>query len=595
MKKFKLTLFLICLLFSKNINAQFNYQRSWGTYFGDERFVLTDSEIDSNGNLYITGNVYGTDLSNLATFTNSTSHQQNYGGGDYDGFIIKFNNLGQIIWGTFLGGSGFERINDIDIDNNDNIYIIGSTSSNSNIATISAFQENLIGDGDYFISKFTSTGSVIWSTYFGGTGNEYNTVNRISYDGLNSFYISGTIYSPNMATTGVFQETPNNSASQISKFDLNGNRIWTTYYGLNIHLGNLKTNSSGVYVLSNTVDCPPNYTYNTYFGTVGSFKPLPENCREIYLSKFNTNGQRDWSTYYGGNLSEGVNMKNCLDLRDDKIYFSGTAPNYTNQQIATINTYQPNCIGTNGVNTSNFISQFNQDGTRNWGTYNGIFTNSNAILGSNSYIQIDRNSNSFYNYGSTAMQSNVSTSDGYLTTTNSLNSGDAFICKFTDQNTKSWGTYYGGELDEKDIDFHPYNSGNKFYIVGSTQSLTQIATTNSLQQTKQFFDTVNYTQQSAYNIFIAHFEPNPLSNESFSENSIIIYPNPANKFITIKNHKATSENFNYKLIDVTGRIVKNGISKFNENIYIDSFSNGVYSLQIEAENGDKLVKKIIKN
>jgi hypothetical protein len=590
MKTAKLILLINFVLFSKNLNAQFNFQRSWGTYFGDERFELRDSKIDSNGNLYIAGNVYGADLSNLATFTNSSSYHQNYGGGDYDGFIIKFNNLGQIVWGTFLGDSGFDKITAIDIDTNNNIYIIGSTSSNSNIATTGAFQENLNGSGDIFISKFTSTGSVVWSTYFGGNGNEFNSISRISFDGQNNLYISSAASSPNMATTGVFQETVNNSASQISKFDLNGNRIWTTYYGLNIPLWNLKANISGVYVGSHTLDCPPNWSYNTYFGTLGAYKPLPENCREIHLTKFNTNGQREWGTYYGGNLSESMSDKNSIDVKDDKIYFSGGARNYSNEEIATNGTYQPN---NNGF--SNFIVQFNQNGTRNWGTYNGNSTSSSNTF-SRSYIKIDRDSNSFYNYGATGMQSNIATNDGYLTTTNSSYGNDAYFCKFTDQNTKSWGTYYGGELDEKDIDFHPYkNNGNNFYIVGATQSLTQMATTNGLQQTKLIFDTVNYDQQNAYNIFIAHFEPNPLSNESFSDNSIIIYPNPANNFITIKNNETTSENFNYKIIDVTGRIVKNGSSKFNENIYIDSCSNGVYALQIETENGNKLIKKIIKN
>lgn len=589
MKTIKLILILGFVFFSKKINAQFNYQRSWGTYFGDERFELGGSKIDSQGNLYIVGSVYGIDLTNLVTFTNATSYHQNYSGGDYDGFIIKFNNLGQIIWGTFLGGNNIDKIYSIDIDNNNNVYIIGSTLSNTNIATIGAFQENLIGGGDLFISKFTSNGAIIWSTYFGGSGTDFSSrpVN-ISFDGVNNFYISSNIFSLNMATTGVFQEMANSSASQISKFDLNGNRIWTTYYGLNIPLWNLKANNSGVYVLSHTHDCPPSYSYNTYFGTSGSYKPLPENCREIYLSKFNTNGQRDWSTYYGGNLSEGVSYKNSLDLKDDKIFFSGIAPNYTNQEIATISTYQSNSSG-----SSNFIVQFNQNGTRNWGTYHGNYSGSTSTP-SNSFVLADKNSNSFYNYGSTAMQSNIATTDGYLTNTNSPYSGDAFICKFTDQSTKSWGTYYGGELDEKDIDFHPYNNGNKFYIVGSTQSLTQIATTNGVQQTKQIFDTVNFTQQSAYNIFIAHFEPNPLSNESFIDNnSIIIYPNPANNFITIKNNKITTENFNYRIIDVTGRIVKNGISKFNTNINIENFSDGLYTIQVELENGEKLSKKLI--
>lgn len=150
------------------------------------------------------------------------------------------------------------------------------------------------------------------------------------------------------------------------------------------------------------------------------------------------------------------------------------------------------------------------------------------------------------------------------------------------------------ELDEKDIDFHPYNGGNKFYIVGSTQSLTQIGTINSIQQTKQVFDTVNFTPQSAYNIFIAHFEPNPLSNENFYNNSLIIYPNPANDYIKIENNKTTSENFNYKIIDVTGRIVKSGFSKFNMEINIENFSDGIYTIKIEIENGEKLSKKLIK-
>ena len=590
MKTIKLILIFGFIFFSKNIKAQFNYQRSWGTYFGDERFELGDSKTDSQGNLYIVGSVYGIDLINLATFTNATSYQQNYNGGNYDGFIIKFNNLGQIIWGTFLGGNNIDKINSIDIDNSDNIYIIGSTLSSSNISTIGSFQENINGGGDYFISKFTSNGAIVWSTYFGGSGTDFSSrpVN-ISFDGVNNFYLSSNIFSPNMATTGVFQETVNSSASQISKFDLNGNRIWTTYYGLNIPLWNLKANNSGVYVASHTHDCPPNFSYNTYFGTAGAYKPLPENCREIYLTKFNTNGQRDWSTYYGGNQSEGVNMKNSLDLKDDKLFFSGIAPNYNNQEIATNGTYQPNNNG-----ASNFIVQFNQNGTRNWGTYNGNYSGSTSTP-SNSFVLADKNSNSFYNYGSTGMQSNIATTDGYLTTTNSPYSGDAFVCKFTDQNTKSWGTYYGGELDEKDIDFHPYNGANKFYIVGSTQSLTQMSTPTSLQPVKQIFDLVNNTQQSAYSIFIAHFEPNPLSTESFNSNSFSIYPNPNNGEFNVKFNSSKFANSTLEIFDVLGKKLHiQTLAKDETTIKTENFAKGIYLVNLTQENQTITTKIIVE-
>jgi hypothetical protein len=591
MKTIKLTLLLVFIFFSKNINAQFSYQRSWGTYFGDERFELSGSKIDSQGNLYMVGAVYGADLTNLETFTNTTSYQQNFNGGDYDGFIIKFNNLGQIVWGTFFGGLSNDQISSIDIDNNDNIYIIGSTNSNSNIATSGAFQENLAGGGDYFISKFTSSGSIVWSTYFGGSANDYTTIGRVSFDGLNNIYISGTIFSSNMATTGVFQETPNNSNSHISKFDLNGNRIWTTYYGKNTTMWGLNANFYGVYVAGSTLDCPPTNSYNTYFGTTNGFKPLPENCREIFLSKFNTNGQRDWSTYYGGYQSEVVNGHNSIGLKDDKIFLTGISPNYSNQEVTTINTYQPNCNG-----ASNFIAQFNEDGTRNWGTYNGNYNNNTqALIPINSYIEIDRNSNSFFNFGSTIMQSNIATNDGYLTTTNSPYSCDAYICKFTDQNTKIWGTYYGGELDEKDIAFHPYNSGNKFYIVGSTQSLTQIATTNGLQQTKQVFDTVNYTQQSAYNIFIAHFEPNPLSTESFNSNSFSIYPNPNNGEFNVKFNSSKFANSTLEIFDVLGKKLHiQTLANDETTIKTENFAKGIYLVKLTKENQTITTKIVVE-
>lgn len=585
---FLFTIFLS--LVTTKIAAQFNFQRSWGTYFGDERFILSDSEIDSKGNLYIVGTINGTDLTNITAFTNNSSYHQNFGGGDYDGFLIKFNNLGQIVWGTFLGGSGFDRISDLDMDNNDNLYIVGSTNSNSNIASVGAFQENLIGGGDCFITKVTSTGSVVWSTYFGGTGDESNTNNRITFDGLNNFYILGTTFSQNMATTGVFQETKNNSSFQISKFDINGNRIWTTYYGLNITIWNIKANPSNLYVASVTNDCLPPNSYNTYFGTPNSYQPIPGSCKDIFLTKFNTTGQRDWSTYYGGNAIENVEMKNSIDLKDDKVYLSGTAPNYTNQEITTNGSYQPN-----SNTTSNFIVQFNQNGARNWGTYNGNITNTFTTgVGTTSYIKTDKNSNIFYNYGSTGLQSNIATNDGYLVNSNDLYSADAYICKFSDQNTKSWGTYYGGELNEKEINFHPYNLGNKFYIVGSTQSLTQIASPNGLQPNKQVFDLVNNTQQSAYSIFIAHFIPNALSNETFTNYSFSIFPNPNNGEFTVEINSVDFVETSLEIFDMLGKLIYNQNLNSNQTtINTKYIEKGVYLVKLTRGNQTTTSKIVI--
>ncbi len=80
-----------------------------------------------------------------------------------------------------------------------------------------------------------------------------------------------------------------------------------------------------------------------------------------------------------------------------------------------------------------------------------------------------------------------------------------------------------------------------------------------------------------------------------SKSKIFIYPNPTNNFITIQNEENTTENFEYKIVDLIGRIVKNGNSKFNEQINIESLESGNYIIQIETENGEKLTKKLLKN
>jgi hypothetical protein len=74
-----------------------------------------------------------------------------------------------------------------------------------------------------------------------------------------------------------------------------------------------------------------------------------------------------------------------------------------------------------------------------------------------------------------------------------------------------------------------------------------------------------------------------------------IYPNPTNNNITIQNTEKSSENFEYKIIDLTGRIVKSGNSKFNEQISIESLESGNYIIQIESENSEKFTEKLIKN
>ena len=591
MKTTRILLFFVLVCFSTNIYSQFNFQRSWGTYFGDERFYFSDSTIDSNGNLYILGTIDGQDTTNLTQFTNNSSFHQNYGGGLTDGFLVKINPLGQIVWGTFLGGENSDKMCGIDIDKQDNLFLIGCTYSLTNISTPNSFQENISGEADYFISKFTPSGSVIWSTYFGGTGPDYDNIElsesraSITFDGLTSFYISSVIFSDNIGTPNVFQENKGSSSCQISKFNVDGTRIWTTYYGVDTWISSIKANANAVYVAGKTIDCPPNHSYNTYYGTPNGFKSIPSNCRELFLSKFSNTGQREWSTYYGGNGGENLANKS-LSLKDNKIYLSGSSPNYTSNEITTAGSYQSSCLS-----ASNFIAQFNEDGTRNWGTYNGnIDSNQTNIYPSNVFVD---NVGNYYNYGSTIFVDLTST-DAYKTQLSNDYSADSFICKFAINNNRVWGTYYGGEGSETNVRFHNYENGDKFYIAGVTTSLNEITTTGSFQPTKQIFDVTNNNLQSVNNIFITHFEPLPLSNTSFKENLFTIYPNPNNGNFTIKMKNEIIDNYLLELYDVLGKKLKmQTLNSSETKIQTTNLSKGIYIAKITNSENISYTTKIV--
>ncbi len=89
-----------------------------------------------------------------------------------------------------------------------------------------------------------------------------------------------------------------------------------------------------------------------------------------------------------------------------------------------------------------------------------------------------------------------------------------------------------------------------------------------------------------------------LSNEDFAtfvKAKMNVYPNPTKKFISIQNQENSTENFGYKIVDLTGRIVKNGNSKFNEQINIESLTSGNYIIQIQTDSNQFITQKLIKN
>lgn len=84
----------------------------------------------------------------------------------------------------------------------------------------------------------------------------------------------------------------------------------------------------------------------------------------------------------------------------------------------------------------------------------------------------------------------------------------------------------------------------------------------------------------------------------YFENSvelIKVYPNPTKNDIVVLNLVNSNEQFQYKIIDLMGRIIKVGNSEFNEKIALENLENGSYVIHIKDVNGHIISKKLIKN
>ena len=78
-----------------------------------------------------------------------------------------------IAYSTYLGGStpalGDDEGDAIAVDPTGNAYVTGRTAS-ADFPTVAAFDQTIGGSDDAFVTKLSPTGSILWSTYFGGDG-----------------------------------------------------------------------------------------------------------------------------------------------------------------------------------------------------------------------------------------------------------------------------------------------------------------------------------------------------------------------------------------------------------------------------------------
>ena len=206
--------------------AKFNPSgiRQWGTYFGEEVYGLAIT--CNSSNLFLTGTTSSSiNIASPGAYQTSLTGSNNV-------FIASFNFSGARLWSTYFGGEATDEGYNIATDGFGNIFTCGKTNSAMGIATIGAYQTARSGPYDCFLNKFTSSGALVWSTYFGGE--TYDWANSIAINSSNDIYLTGTTKSQSLAVTaGAYQSTYSGSLNDafMAKFNSNGSINWASYLG----------------------------------------------------------------------------------------------------------------------------------------------------------------------------------------------------------------------------------------------------------------------------------------------------------------------------------------------------------------------------
>ena len=200
-----------------------------------------------------------------------------YGSDNMDAWIIKTDSEGNEEWNRTIEDKTIRGDDNPALVTDDGEYVVIVNKESS----VGAF------GSDAMLIKIDPDGNEMWSTKFGGTGDQYGRFVRASEDG--GYVVGG--YGTSM--TKPWLAKTNSEGKKVWEWDLNDR------FNLDPKKRLFKT-KDGSYIrhVSNKID--PSYELDDFQETRdGSYIILAENAaNDVYLAKVNPNGTEEWNNTY---------------------------------------------------------------------------------------------------------------------------------------------------------------------------------------------------------------------------------------------------------------------------------------------------------
>jgi hypothetical protein len=306
----------------------------------------SDVALDADGNAYLTGLTKSSDF--MAGYVMNSWPGFN---SSFNGYAVKLTSSGGVVYARYLTGNTYDRMNGIAVNSSGEAVIVGQTVS-TDCAVNALFPTPDAGQNG-IVTKLSSTGSVLFATYLGGSGDDY--AHAVAYDASGNIYVVGQTTSSNFPLQSAFQSTNYGTDAFLTKFNAAGTSLlYSTYLG-----GNGTDIAHGIAVNSNNEPYLVGVTDSAFTGYSNGF-PVQNtqytqlngypyfNYTDAFVTRFNSSASAlITSTYFGTGLTE---VGRGIALRGSDVHITGST---NGTGFATSGAAQT----TNAGNTDAFIAK----------------------------------------------------------------------------------------------------------------------------------------------------------------------------------------------------------------------------------------------
>lgn len=555
---------IITALFFSNSYSQNSYI-DW--VYGIKGTGKTESSaiaLDSENNLIVSGSFFGSSDFDPSNSENILTAQSN---NKENVFLSKYNSKGEFIWA--IKGDCSERAYALNIalDNNNNIYMVGSfdgeLSFNSSSGIMSINNANAGAGNDIFIVKFDTNGNSLWLKHLEGTEDAYARQITISN---NFLYIVGDF-------GGIVDFDPSVNEHKIAdsyfsdiflgKYSLDGELVWVGATSGTKQGGNrgndVHIDSNGDIFITGYIHDKVDFDFSSNVYEITASTTF---ARNGFIVKYNSNGEILWGKLIGG-IGRVTGMS--IDTHEGNIFLTGMYDEYltfsSNNQL----------LSKGGNDT--FICKLNSLGDLIWvKSISGV----DYILPSQIIVDNEGNINVAGVFRGEA-QFDISNTTSKLT---SVGDYDGFLAKYSSNGSLLWSNKYGGL----------YFDG--FYGWGTGENVV-------VSKNGTIYCTGQYTGEAYFNSDEKGFILNSQGNDFFimkmryaatlndktyeiDRNFDKIFPNPTKEALTIISNKLSNKDYIIK--DISGRDVKKGVIHSTKQIIdVSNLAGGTYFILVDEQ------------